>query len=73
MSREAICQLLSEKINTLINKEDKLSRLLPDITLLYDTQPWPRMPVMYQPGVIFLFSGHSRFATRSGTVGESGW
>ncbi|MDU4002300.1 AraC family transcriptional regulator [Pluralibacter gergoviae] len=58
MSREAICQLLSEKINTLINKEDSLSRLLPDITLLYDTQPWPRMPVMYQPGVIFLFSGH---------------
>lgn len=58
MSREAICQLLTEKIKCLIEKEDELSKLLPDIRLLYGTQPWPRTPVMYQPGIIFLFSGH---------------
>jgi hypothetical protein len=32
--------------------------LLPDIRLLYGTQPGTRTPVMYQPGIVFLFSGH---------------
>lgn len=58
MNREAICLLLSEKIKSLIKNECELRERLPAIRLLYDTQPWPRTPVMYQPGIIFLFSGH---------------
>ena len=58
MNREAVCLLLTDKIKSLIHKGDELNRLLPDIQLLYCTQPWPRTPVMYQPGIIFLFSGH---------------
>lgn len=58
MRREEVCLLLTEKIKSLIDKEDQLNQLLPDIRLLYGTQPWPRIPVMYQPGIIFLFSGH---------------
>ncbi|WP_297203608.1 AraC family transcriptional regulator [uncultured Pluralibacter sp.] len=58
MNREAVCLSLAEKIKSLISKEDELRERLPAVRLLYDTQPWPRMPVMYQPGIIFLFSGH---------------
>lgn len=31
---------------------------MPGIRLLYGTEPAPRTPVMYDPGIIFLFSGH---------------
>jgi hypothetical protein len=49
---------LTEKVNQLKDKHEMLSSLLPDIRLLYGTQPGPRTPVMYQPGIVFLFSGH---------------
>ena len=58
MNRAEICQLLTEKVNALKDNEENLSLLLPDIRLLYGTQPGTRTPVMYQPGIVFLFSGH---------------
>jgi len=58
MNRQQICQHLAKKVNFLKNKEDEISALLPDIRLLYGTEPHPRTPVMYQPGIIFLFSGN---------------
>lgn len=58
MNREETCLLLTEKIKQLKNNEEKLTALLPDIRLLYGTQPGTRTPVMYQPGIVFLFSGH---------------
>lgn len=58
MNRAEICQLLTHKVNQLKDKEEMLNGLLPDIRLLYGTQPGTRTPVMYQPGIVFLFSGH---------------
>ncbi|WP_312981642.1 AraC family transcriptional regulator [Atlantibacter sp.] len=58
MNRQQICQHLAKKVNILKNNEDEISALLPEIRLLYGTQPHPRTPVMYQPGIIFLFSGN---------------
>jgi len=57
MNRQTVCQQLTNKIKFLINNgNDKLS--IPDIHLLYGTKPGGRSPVMYEPGIIFLFSGH---------------
>ena len=58
MNRDEICLLLTDKIKHLKNNENKLSELLPDVRLLHGTEPAARTPVMYQPGIIFLFSGH---------------
>ena len=58
MNREAICQQLTAQIKRLIDNENRASDLLPDIRLLYGMQPGTRTPVMYQPGIVFLFSGH---------------
>ena len=58
MNREETCLLLTDKIKQLKNNEKKLSELLPDIRLLYGSEPGLRTPVMYEPGIIFLFSGH---------------
>jgi hypothetical protein len=58
MNREEICLQLTSQINHLIKKENNTGELLPDIRLLYGTQPGTRTPVMYQPGIVFLFSGH---------------
>lgn len=58
MNRDEICLLLTDKVNKLKNNENKLSELLPDVRLLYGVEPGLRTPVMYQPGIIFLFSGH---------------
>ena len=58
MQHAEICQTLTEKVNQLKDKHEMLSSLLPDVRLLYGTLPGPRMPVMYQPGIVFLFSGH---------------
>ncbi|OHY40576.1 AraC family transcriptional regulator [Citrobacter koseri] len=58
MNREAICLLLTDKIKYLINNQNNLNDCLPDVRLLYGTEPGSRTPVMYQPGIIFLFSGH---------------
>ena len=58
MNREAICLLLTDKIKQLINNQNNLNDCLPDVRLLYGTEPGLRTPVMYQPGIIFLFSGH---------------
>ncbi|WP_436859140.1 AraC family transcriptional regulator [Citrobacter tructae] len=58
MSREAICLQLTDKINTLKEKGNLTQSLLPDVGLLYGTEPGARTPVMYDPGIIFLFSGH---------------
>lgn len=53
MNREAICQQLTAQIKRLIDNENRASELLPDIRLLYGTQPGTRTPVMYQPGIVF--------------------
>ncbi len=58
MNREEICALLTDKVKSLKNNEKKLSALVPDIQLIYGTQPAARTPVMYRPGIIFLFSGY---------------
>ena len=58
MNRDEICLLLTDKIKQLKNNENKLNELLPDVRLLHGTEPAARTPVMYQPGIIFLFSGH---------------
>ncbi|EKI6627300.1 AraC family transcriptional regulator, partial [Salmonella enterica] len=48
----------ADKINYLKNNDKIISERLPGIRLLYGVEPGPRTPVMYQPGIIFLFSGH---------------
>lgn len=58
MNREEICLLLTDKIKHLKDIEKNQGERLPDIRLLYGTEPGPRTPVMYDPGIIFLFSGH---------------
>lgn len=58
MNREAICLQLADKINRLKNNDKAISERLPGIRLLYGVEPGPRTPVMYQPGIIFLFSGY---------------
>lgn len=58
MKREEICRLLADKVNKMKNKENSLSELLPDVRLLYGETPFARTPVMYEPGIIILFSGH---------------
>lgn len=58
MKREEICLLLTDKIKHLKDIEKNQGERLPDIRLLYGTEPGPRTPVMYDPGIIFLFSGH---------------
>ncbi|EDR0048432.1 AraC family transcriptional regulator [Salmonella enterica subsp. enterica] len=58
MNREAICLQLADKINHLKNNDKIISERLAGIRLLYGVEPGPRTPVMYQPGIIFLFSGH---------------
>lgn len=70
MQHAEICRTLTEKVNQLKDKHEMLSSLLPDVRLLYGTQPGPRMPVMYQPGIVFSFlaiklviSMSGRFAT----------
>lgn len=58
MNRHVVCQQLAEKFKLLKNNENRASEWLPDVRLLYGTQPGARTPVMYQPGIVFLFSGH---------------
>lgn len=58
MKREEICRLLADKVNKLKIKENSLSELLPDVRLLYGETPFARTPVMYEHGIIILFSGH---------------
>ena len=58
MNREEICLLLTDKIKQLKSNEQNLRALLPDIRLIYGTQPSGRTPVMYRPGIVFLFSGY---------------
>ena len=58
MKREEICALLTEKTKQLKNKEQSLRAVLPDIQLIYGTQPHGRTPVLYRPGIVFLFSGY---------------
>lgn len=58
MHRQAICQQLAEKIKLLKIKGEVPEGLAAEVRLLYGTEPYPRTPVMYQPGIVFLFSGH---------------
>lgn len=57
MNRQAVCQQLKNKIKNLILNENNNS-FIPGVHLLYGTAPHKRSPVMYEPGIIFLFSGH---------------
>lgn len=58
MNRKMICQQLTDKINLLIQNENMAVESLPNVRLLYGTKPNARTPVMYEPGIVFLFSGH---------------
>lgn len=42
MNRDAICRQLTSQIKKLIDNENNASELLPDIRLLYGTQPGTR-------------------------------
>lgn len=57
MNRQAVCQQLTNKIKSLTIKENN-EMYIPGVHLLYGTKPRERSPVMYEPGIIFLFSGH---------------
>lgn len=57
MNRKAVCETLTDKIKHLKNKENN-GISLPGVHLLYGVEPRARSPVMYEPGIIFLFSGH---------------
>ena len=58
MNRHAVCQVLADKIKVLKEKGNNLDGLASQVRLIYGTEPSPRTPVMYEPGIIFLFSGH---------------
>lgn len=58
MHRQAICQQLAEKIKLLKMNGEIPEGLTEEVRLLYGTEPYPRTPVMYQPGIIILFSGN---------------
>ena len=58
MNREEICLQLTEKINLLKNNVNIPKESVPGVRLIYGTTPGMRTPVMYDPGIIFLFSGH---------------
>ncbi len=58
MNRKTICQQLTQKINHLIKNENGALQAIPDVRLLYGTAPNARTPVMYEPGIVILFSGH---------------
>ncbi len=66
MQHAQICQILTEKINQLKDKHELLSSLLPDVRLLYGTQPGTRTPVMYQPGIVFSFPAIKLVISMSG-------
>ncbi len=57
MNRQTVCQQLTNKIKFLTLNE-KNETFIPGVHLLYGTIPRERSPVMYEPGIIFLFSGH---------------
>lgn len=58
MDRSSICEGLTEKINQLIQKGISERAAQFDVDVLWGTHPCARTPVMYRPGIIFLFSGH---------------
>lgn len=58
MNREEICLQLTEKINLLKNNVNIPKESVPGVRLIYGITPGMRTPVMYDPGIIFLFSGH---------------
>ena len=58
MNRKTICQQLTHKINELITNKNDALQAIPDVRLLYGTAPNARTPVMYEPGIVILFSGH---------------
>lgn len=58
MNREIICQELTKKINYLIKNNHRALQTFPSMRLLYGTTPNARTPVMYEPGIVILFSGH---------------
>ena len=58
MNRKTICQQLTQKINHLIQNDNLALNALPNVRLPYGTKPNARTPVMYEPGIVILFSGH---------------
>ena len=57
MNRDEICLLLTDKIKHLKTMKINLTNCC-QMSACYGTEPAARTPVMYQPGIIFLFSGH---------------
>lgn len=66
MNRDETCLQLTAQINRLKDNANNLGELLPDVRLLYGTQPGTRTPVMYQPGIIFSFPGIKLAISTSG-------
>ncbi|BDH44560.1 AraC family transcriptional regulator [Salmonella enterica subsp. enterica serovar Choleraesuis] len=57
MNRDELCHSLAQRVKVIKNNENGAGVWLPDVELFYSTAPVARTPVMYQPGIIFLFSG----------------
>lgn len=45
MSRHDICQQLTKQVKQLKEKENVVRDGLPDVELIYGTQPYPRCPL----------------------------
>ncbi|WP_075183074.1 AraC family transcriptional regulator [Pantoea sp. 1.19] len=58
MDRDAICRRLAQQTLTIMRGDTSALAAVPDLRLLYASQPSGRTPVMYQPGIVILFQGH---------------
>lgn len=57
MNRQVVCQQLTDKIKSMnLNGNNFIP--IHGVDVLYGTVPRVRAPVLYEPGIIFLFSGH---------------
>lgn len=57
MNRDELCNTLTRRINCLKNNGSNIKAHLPGVEFFYGVAPVARTPVMYKPGIIFLFSG----------------
>ncbi|OON41962.1 AraC family transcriptional regulator [Izhakiella australiensis] len=66
MNREAICDRLAQQVITLMTTCKHSQASVPDVTLIFADRPCARTPVMYQQGIVILFSGR-----KTGYLGDT--
>jgi len=57
MERNTLCARLARQVVQLIATKPDVQTLLPDIRLIYASQPSGRTPVLYSSGIVILFQG----------------